>query len=39
MAFSVAGLKAEGETLIRGAEAVAVSYPSFYEDLERLVAG
>jgi 3-phosphoshikimate 1-carboxyvinyltransferase len=39
MAFSVAGLRAEGETLIRGAEAVAVSYPSFYEDLERLVAG
>jgi 3-phosphoshikimate 1-carboxyvinyltransferase len=39
MAFSVAALRAKGETLIRGAEAVAVSYPSFYEDLERLVAG
>ncbi len=39
MAFSVAALRAEGETLIRGAEAVAVSYPSFYEDLNRLITG
>ncbi len=37
MAFSVAGLRAEGETTICGAESVAVSYPNFYDHLERLV--
>lgn len=36
MAFSVAGLVAQGETLIQGAECVAVSYPGFYEALNQL---
>jgi 3-phosphoshikimate 1-carboxyvinyltransferase len=39
MAFSVAALRAEGETLIHGADCVAVSYPTFYEHLDRLIAG
>jgi 3-phosphoshikimate 1-carboxyvinyltransferase len=30
MAFAVAGLLAEGETLISGAEAASVSLPEFY---------
>jgi 3-phosphoshikimate 1-carboxyvinyltransferase len=33
MAFAVAGLIAEGETRIEGAEAIATSYPAFEEDL------
>lgn len=37
MAFSVAALRAEGETKIRGADCVAVSYPAFYEHLDRLI--
>jgi 3-phosphoshikimate 1-carboxyvinyltransferase len=37
MAFAVAALHAEGDTLIRNPECVAISYPSFFEDLERLV--
>jgi len=37
MAFSVAALRAEGETKIVGSEAVAVSYPEFFETLERMV--
>ena len=37
MAFAVAALRAEGDTLIRNPECVAISYPSFFEDLERLV--
>jgi len=36
MAFAVAALGATGPTLIDGADAVAVSYPAFFEDLERL---
>lgn len=36
MAFSVASLVAEGETEIRNAECVSVSYPDFYRDLNRL---
>ena len=36
MALAVAGLLAEGETEIEGAECVAVSYPRFWDDLERL---
>jgi 3-phosphoshikimate 1-carboxyvinyltransferase len=39
MAFSVAALRAEGDTLIYGSDCVGVSYPKFYEDLDRLVAG
>jgi 3-phosphoshikimate 1-carboxyvinyltransferase len=33
MAFAVAALRAEGDTLIRGADAAGVSYPTFFEDL------
>ncbi|MBE5992157.1 MAG: 3-phosphoshikimate 1-carboxyvinyltransferase [Paenibacillaceae bacterium] len=36
MTFAVAGLCAEGETEIKGAECVNISYPGFYHDLERL---
>ncbi|MHB1006651.1 MAG: 3-phosphoshikimate 1-carboxyvinyltransferase [Chloroflexota bacterium] len=36
MALAVAGLVADGKTEIRGAEAVDVSYPGFWEDLETL---
>lgn len=37
MAFAVAALRAEGGTTIRGADAAAVSYPTFFEELERVV--
>ncbi len=33
MALAVAGLLADGETVVEDAEAVAVSYPGFWEDL------
>ena len=36
MAFAVAALRAEGETLIQGAESAAISYPAFFENLEEL---
>jgi 3-phosphoshikimate 1-carboxyvinyltransferase len=36
MAFSVAALRAHGETLIRGAESAGISYPAFFETLERI---
>jgi 3-phosphoshikimate 1-carboxyvinyltransferase len=36
MAFAVAALGATGPTHIEGADAVAVSYPAFFEDLDRL---
>ncbi|MDI3254260.1 MAG: 3-phosphoshikimate 1-carboxyvinyltransferase [Bacillota bacterium] len=36
MAFSVAALRAEGETLIQGAESAAISFPEFYELLEQI---
>ncbi len=36
MAMAVAGLMAEGETSIQGAEAARVSYPGFWSDLERV---
>ena len=36
MAFAVAAVAAEGETIIRGAECAAVSYPGFFAELERL---
>jgi 3-phosphoshikimate 1-carboxyvinyltransferase len=38
MALAVAGLVAEGETVIDGTEAASVSYPEFWEDLERLAS-
>jgi 3-phosphoshikimate 1-carboxyvinyltransferase len=37
MAFAIAALRAQGETLIRGAEAAAISYPAFFDTLEQLV--
>jgi 3-phosphoshikimate 1-carboxyvinyltransferase len=36
MALGVAGLVAEGETVIKGAEATDVSYPGFWHDLDTL---
>ncbi len=36
MAFAVAALDANGATLIRDADCAGVSYPTFYEDLERI---
>ncbi len=36
MALAVAGLVAEGETVIENAEATEVSYPGFWRDLEAL---
>lgn len=37
MAFAVATLRAEGETIIQEADAAGVSYPSFFRDLESVV--
>jgi 3-phosphoshikimate 1-carboxyvinyltransferase len=37
MAFSIAALRAAGETLIRGSECAAISYPAFFSVLEELV--
>lgn len=39
MALAVAGLCASGETVIRGAECIAKSYPGFADDLRRLAGG
>ena len=36
MAFAVAGLAAEGPTIIRDADCAGVSYPTFFEDLKRV---
>lgn len=36
MTFAIAALNAEGETHILGAECVNISYPNFYEDLQKL---
>jgi 3-phosphoshikimate 1-carboxyvinyltransferase len=36
MAFAVAALRAAGETVIRGAESAAISYPAFFDTLEEL---
>jgi len=36
MAFSIAALRAEGETEIRGAEAAAISFPEFFVWLDEL---
>lgn len=37
MTFAVAGLCADGETEISGAECVNISYPGFYQDLKGLM--
>ncbi|WP_277555512.1 3-phosphoshikimate 1-carboxyvinyltransferase [Halobaculum limi] len=39
MALAVAGLVADGETTVTGAEHVDVSFPDFFETMERLGAG
>ena len=36
MAFAVAGLRAEGETLIHRADAAVISYPEFFTTLEAM---
>ena len=36
MSFTIASLIAEGETVIQNADCVNISYPVFYEDLEKL---
>jgi 3-phosphoshikimate 1-carboxyvinyltransferase len=36
MAFSVAGLRASGETTIHGAECAAISFPEFFEFLDQI---
>jgi 3-phosphoshikimate 1-carboxyvinyltransferase len=38
MTFAVAGLLAEGETVIAGAASAGVSYPGFFDDIEGVVA-
>jgi 3-phosphoshikimate 1-carboxyvinyltransferase len=37
MAFAVAALRAEGETVIKGSDAAVISFPGFYEVLESVV--
>ena len=37
MAFAIAALRAEGETVIRDAQCVAISYPGFFNDLDSVV--
>jgi 3-phosphoshikimate 1-carboxyvinyltransferase len=37
MAFAVAALRAEGETVILGADSAAISYPAFFSTLEDVV--
>jgi 3-phosphoshikimate 1-carboxyvinyltransferase len=36
LTFAIAGLVAAGRTTIAGAESVAISYPTFFADLERI---
>jgi 3-phosphoshikimate 1-carboxyvinyltransferase len=36
MAFSIAALRASGETVIHGAESAAISFPEFFDLLERV---
>jgi 3-phosphoshikimate 1-carboxyvinyltransferase len=36
MAFAIAGLAAEGKTVIRDADCAGVSFPTFYRELDRL---
>ena len=38
LTFAIAGLIATGRTTIRGADSVAISYPTFFADLERIRA-
>ena len=36
MAFAIAALRAEGETVIHGADAAVISYPGFFDALEKV---
>jgi 3-phosphoshikimate 1-carboxyvinyltransferase len=36
MAFAIAALRADGETVIHNAGCVAISYPAFFDDLQRV---
>jgi len=36
MAFAIAALRAEGETVIDDSNCISISYPGFFEDLEKL---
>lgn len=36
MSFAIAALASEGETKIKGADCIKISYPSFYQDLLEL---
>ena len=36
MAFAIAALKATGDSVIHNAECIAISYPAFFDDLEKL---
>ena len=36
MTFAITALASDGETSIKGADCVRISYPGFYEDLTRL---
>jgi 5-enolpyruvylshikimate-3-phosphate synthase len=38
MALTIAGMIAEGETIISTAESAAVTYPSFIDDFKKLGA-
>jgi 5-enolpyruvylshikimate-3-phosphate synthase len=38
MAFAIAALAADRPSVIEGADAVAISYPAFFETLERLIS-
>jgi 3-phosphoshikimate 1-carboxyvinyltransferase len=38
MALGVAGLLADGETIVQGSEAAVVSYPTFWDHLQRLAS-
>ena len=37
MAFSIAALRAEGDSIIHGAEAASISFPDFFQTLESVV--
>jgi len=39
MAFAVAALRAEGETMIHGADAAGISYPAFFSTLAEVAPG
>ena len=36
MAFSIAALRAEGASVIQGADSARISYPEFFDVLERI---